>query len=116
MRYLKNCWYQAGWSEELTADAAAAETTAEVPLMFMRDDAGRPAALMDRCAHRFAPLSAGKVAGGRVTCGYHGLSFDASGRCVHNPHGALTSAMKVASFPVVERHSALWIWLGAPEL
>lgn len=116
MRYLKNCWYQAGWSEELTADAALPRTVAEVPLMFMRDDAGRPAALMDRCAHRFAPLSAGKVAGGRVTCGYHGLSFDASGRCVHNPHGAVTSAMRVASFPVVERHSALWIWLGAPEL
>ncbi len=58
MRYLKNCWYQAGWSEELGLDAPLARTVAEVPLMFMRDSAGRPAALMDRCAHRFAPPGA----------------------------------------------------------
>jgi len=63
MRYLKNCWYQAGWSEELGVDAPLVRTVAEVPLMFMRDGAGRPAALMDRCAHRFAPLSAGKWRG-----------------------------------------------------
>jgi phenylpropionate dioxygenase-like ring-hydroxylating dioxygenase large terminal subunit len=116
VKYLKNCWYQAGWSEELGAGAALARTIAEVPLMFMRDGAGRPAALMDRCAHRFAPLSAGRIHDGRVTCGYHGLSFDASGQCVHNPHGGITGAMKVASFPVVERHSALWVWLGVYEL
>jgi phenylpropionate dioxygenase-like ring-hydroxylating dioxygenase large terminal subunit len=116
MRYLKNCWYQAGWSEELGVDAPLVRTVAEVLLMFMRDGAGRPAALMDRCAHRFAPLSAGKVEGGRVTCGYHGLSFDASGRCVHNPHGVVIGAMRVASFPLVERHAALWVWLGAPDL
>ncbi len=116
MRYLKNCWYQAGWSEELKPDTSLARTIADVPLMFMRDADGGVAALLDRCPHRFAPLSAGKVADGRVTCGYHGLTFDGSGQCVHNPHGAVTSAMRVARFTVVERHLALWTWLGAQEL
>jgi vanillate O-demethylase monooxygenase subunit len=115
LRYLKKCWYQAGWSSELTADAPLARTIAEIPLLIWRDGKGGISALLDRCPHRFAPLSAGVIKNGNVTCGYHGLTFDGSRRCVHNPHGAISGAMKVASFPVVERHTALWIWLGRIE-
>ena len=44
---------------------------------------GKVAALEDRCAHRFAPLSMGKIVGGdRVQCPYHGLEYDTSGACV----------------------------------
>ncbi len=83
--------------------------------MFLRDADGRVSALLDRCPHRFAPLSAGNVTDGRVTCGYHGLVFDGSGACVHNPHGAITSALSVPRFPAVERHTAIWVWLGDAE-
>ena len=49
---------------------------------------GEVAALEDRCAHRFAPLSMGEVIGGnRIQCPYHGLEYDKTGECVHNPHG-----------------------------
>ena len=37
MRYLKNCWYQAGWSSELTQDVPLARTIAEIPLLIWRD-------------------------------------------------------------------------------
>jgi vanillate O-demethylase monooxygenase subunit len=115
VRYLKNCWYQAAWSSELPGDAPLVRTIAEIPLLFWREGTGAVSALLDRCPHRFAPLSAGAISEGRVTCGYHGLAFDGSGRCVHNPHGAISSSMKVASFPVIERHKALWIWPGRRE-
>ena len=116
MRYLKNSWYQAGWSSELSQDGHLARTLLEIPLLMFRDANGRPGALRDRCPHRFAPLSAGRIGAGRVTCGYHGLTFDSSGRCVHNPHGAATSALRVDAFPMQERHTALWVWLGDPAL
>jgi phenylpropionate dioxygenase-like ring-hydroxylating dioxygenase large terminal subunit len=58
------------------------------------------------------PIDPPLLSDGQVTCGYHGLAFDKSGRCVHNPHGGISGAMNVASFPVIERHKALWIWLG----
>jgi len=113
--YLLNCWYQAAWAEELREGGVVSRTIADVPLLFWRDCSGAPSALLDRCPHRFAPLSAGTVSSGRVTCGYHGLAFDRAGRCVHNPHGGITTAMNATSFPVIERHTAVWVWLGNPE-
>ncbi len=111
MTYLKNCWYQIAWAEELPAGATLARTVLGENLVLFRQDEG-VAALQDRCPHRFAPLSLGKLEGGTLACPYHGLQFDGAGRCVHNPHGATVSSLAVSSYPVVERHDALWIWMG----
>ncbi|ODT91626.1 MAG: hypothetical protein ABS86_02335 [Sphingobium sp. SCN 64-10] len=114
--YLRNCWYQAGWSEDLTVGQPLVRTLLDEPILFWRDGDGVLRALLDMCPHRFAPLSAGTVADDKVVCGYHGLAFGRDGQCVHNPHGPVTSAMRVRSFPVIERHLAIWIWLGDPEM
>jgi vanillate O-demethylase monooxygenase subunit len=110
--WLRNIWYQAGWSDELVAGTPLVRTILGEPILFWRDPSGAVAALFDRCPHRFAPLSAGRIAGEAVTCGYHGLGFDRGGACVHNPHGPITSRMRVRAYPVAERHTALWIWMG----
>ena len=115
MKYLQRCWYQAGWVSELDSGAPLGRTIAEIPLVFFRNEEGRVSALLDRCPHRFAPLSAGRLANGRISCGYHGLTFSGGGRCVHNPHGAALSVMRVQAFPAEERHQAIWVWLGEPE-
>jgi vanillate O-demethylase monooxygenase subunit len=60
-------------------------------------------------------LSRGRVAEGLLRCGYHGLQFDSSGACIHNPHGVAPKAANVRSFPVLEKHGALWVWMGNPE-
>ena len=116
MNWLKNTWYQAGWLEELEKDQMLARTILDIALVFFRNEAGNISALHDRCPHRFAPLSAGHLADGVVTCGYHGLGFNGEGKCAHNPHGKITSVLHVDSYPVVERHSAFWIWLGDADL
>lgn len=115
MTWLRNAWYQAGWSDELGAGAFLARTILEAPLLFFRRVDGSIAAIHDRCPHRFAPLSAGTLRDGVVTCGYHGLAFDGTGKCVRNPHGPIASAMRVPSFPAAERHQALWVWMGDAE-
>jgi len=112
--YLRNCWYKAAWATDLDAGHLA-RTILEERILFFRTQGGI-AALQDRCPHRFAPLSVGRIAEGVVTCGYHGLAFASSGQCVNNPYGPITEPMKVRSYPVVERHSAVWIWMGDPEL
>lgn len=114
-QWLLDAWYQIGWSNEVTLNAPLARTVLNVPLLVMRDEHGAVSALLDRCPHRFAPLSAGRVDSGTVTCGYHGLAFNASGACVRNPHGPIAASMKVQSYRVVDRHTALWIWMGDPE-
>lgn len=110
--YLLNTWYQAGFANEIPEGGTLARTICDIPLVVYRRADGSPAALVDRCPHRFAPLSAGKVEGDSIFCGYHGLGFGADGRCIHNPHGPILSALAVRSFPVVERHTIIWVWLG----
>jgi len=113
--YLMNTWYQAGFSHEISPGGKLARTICEVPLVIYRRAAGSLAALVDRCPHRFAPLSSGRVDGNAIFCGYHGLGFGEDGSCVHNPHGPIVSALAVRSFPVVERHTIVWVWLGDAE-
>ncbi len=113
--WLKNVWYAAIWSEQLALGAVLSRTLLNQRIVMFRDAAGRPKALLDRCPHRFAPLSAGKVLDdGRIQCGYHGLEFDGTGRCVNNPHGdgKIPSAAVVPAFSLAEKHSLIWIWMG----
>jgi vanillate O-demethylase monooxygenase subunit len=60
----------------------------------------------------------GRVCEGQVQCPYHGLRFDAQGRCSHNPHGdgSIPKAAQVRSYPAAERHGAIWVWMGDATL
>jgi vanillate O-demethylase monooxygenase subunit len=115
MPWLRNSWYQAAWSTEVTREAPLTRTLLNEPLLLYRTQDGAVAALFDRCPHRFAPLSNGRVEGDSAICGYHGLGFGPGGACTRNPHGAITPAMRVRSYPVEERHSAIWVWTGESD-
>ena len=116
MTFLRNVWYVAGWADEVKADAMLARQICDEALVFYRDDQGTPHALFDRCPHRFAPLSMGRLCDGgtSIQCGYHGLRFGSDGKCNHNPHGdgRIPIAAAVKSYPLVERWSLLWVWMG----
>jgi vanillate O-demethylase monooxygenase subunit len=118
--YLRNAWYAAAWSDELGDGGVIGRTILKEPVVVYREGNGSVAALADRCPHRFAPLSMGKVLGGnRIQCPYHGLEFDRSGACVLNPHGdkRIPSRARVKSYPAIEKHKAIWVWTGdkAPD-
>lgn len=117
MSYLKNTWYMLAWASEL-GEAPLSRTLLDTPIVLFRDPASQNlVALHDRCPHRFAPLSRGKVSDGRIACPYHGLEFNAQGQCVRNPAASVVpAAAKVRSFPVVAHEQAIWIWMGDPAL
>jgi vanillate O-demethylase monooxygenase subunit len=113
--YLRNAWYCAGWADQLPDGGVLGLTILKEPVVVYREGNGSVSALEDRCPHRFAPLSMGKVLGGnRLQCPYHGLEFDRSGACVRNPHGdkRIPTRAKVKSYPAVEKHKAIWVWMG----
>src|SRR5580704_5813375 len=113
--YVRNAWYVAAWSDGLLDGQLVARTVMNEPIVLYRKADGGVAAVEDRCAHRFAPLSMGKIVrGDRIQCPYHGLEFDGSGACVHNPHGTknIPTKARVKSYPAVEKHKAIWVWMG----
>lgn len=114
-RYLRNIWYVAAWSDEIVADKILARTILETPVALFRRADGAMAAVLNRCPHRFAPLSAGQVRGDNLICGYHGLGFNGSGVCSLNPHGPVPRNMRIPSYPTHEAHRAVWIWMGDSE-
>lgn len=114
--FIKNCWYVAGWANELPAEATLARRILDEPIVFYRRSDRKPVALADRCAHRLAPLSLGRIEGDNLRCMYHGLAFNGSGTCVEIPGQAVIPPNTcVRSYPVVEQDRLLWIWMGEAD-
>ena len=114
--FLRNTWYAAAWDHEVGETPLARMFLNEPVVLFRRED-GTAVALEDRCCHRSAPLSMGKVVGENIRCGYHGLEFDAAGACVRIPgQSAIPPGARVKSYPVVEKYRWIWIWMGDPAL
>ncbi len=110
--YIRNAWYPAGWSKDLTSEPVARKILDE-PIVLFRLPNGQLIALEDRCCHRAAPLSLGKVVGEHLQCGYHGLKFDSNGRCVEVPgQKAIPPGSAVRSYVVHEKWRMAWIWMG----
>ncbi len=114
--FLRNAWYVVAWDHEVRRELLARTVLNENLILFRTEDGG-VAALEDRCCHRQAPLSAGKLVGSNVQCGYHGFTYDRTGACVLVPSQALVPpGARVRSYPVIERHGWIWLWLGDPAL
>jgi vanillate O-demethylase monooxygenase subunit len=111
-KFLRNGWYVAAFSDEI-GRAPLSRVLLGEPIVFYRREDGIPVALEDRCCHRRAPLSKGKVIGDCLQCGYHGFTFDASGACVAIPgQDNIPARIGVRSYSLVERYGFAWIWMG----
>lgn len=114
--YPLNAWYAAAWDVEVKR-ALLARTICEKPVVLYRKRDGGAVALADACWHRLLPLSMGELHEDSVICGYHGLEFDDSGRCVYMPsQDTINPSACVKSYPLVEKHRFIWIWPGDPAL
>jgi vanillate O-demethylase monooxygenase subunit len=107
----------AAWASEVGAGPLS-RVLLNQRLVLFRTASGELTALADRCPHRFAPLSRGKVLADGIECAYHGLQFDRAGSCVRNQMGSgrIPSNVKVRSYPIVQRYQMLWVWMGDPSL
>jgi len=83
-----------------------------LPLVTFRDSSGQSVALLDRCSHRNAPLSAGRVINDNIQCHYHGWEFDGRGACKAVPGLCAEPEhpkRRVPSFAC--RDSQGWVWV-----
>ncbi len=113
MSYIRQAWYVAAFIAEVGRTPIFRTLLGE-PVVLYRTAAGSPVALSDICPHRRAPLHLGRVHQDSIACPYHGLRFDPTGACVHNPNfNNPAPALRARSFPVVERDDMIWLWMGA---
>ena len=109
-----NAWYAAAYDVEVGRHLLA-RTVCKRKMVLFRTTDGQVAALEDACWHRLLPLSMGSLQGDEVTCAYHGLVYNAQGRCTHMPsQETLNPSACVRSFPVLQKHRFVWVWPGDP--
>ncbi len=113
---LRNYWYPISLSEEVRLDKPVGIKCLGESLVVWRDGDGLPGVLFDRCPHRAARLSAGRVLDGQLQCAFHGLRFDRSGKCALIPWEPDDSASRqdvcVQSYPAKELGGYIWAYLG----
>jgi len=106
-------WYVACRSRQLRRTPVR-RVMLGVPLVLYRDAAGAVGAFLDRCPHRNARLSAGRVLpSGNLECPYHGWQFDVTGQCRVVPGLATESdarGRRVDSYPVREQDGFIWVF------
>ncbi len=109
-----NAWYAAAYDVEVGRKLLA-RTICNHKMVLFRLQNGEVAALEDACWHRLMPLSLGRLDGDEVQCGYHGLVYNAQGRCTHMPsQESVNPSACVRAFPVVEKYRFVWVWPGDP--
>ena len=111
--FLRNCWYVAAIDHELIDGKLLSRMLLGEHVLLYRGESGQVTALNDRCPHRGALLSRGRLEGDAVRCMYHGIKYDASGKCVQIPgQDMIPPKLRVRSYPVVERSPFVWVWMG----
>ena len=115
---LRRYWHPLATEAELARGKPLARTLLGVPLVLFRDASGQVAALHDRCPHRHAPLSGGRVRNGEVECPYHGWRFAPDGRCTAVPGMELEKTGKplVQVFSCQLAHGLVWVCLAPDDM
>ena len=112
-------WHPVALATEVGAAPLAVQLL-DQPLVLWRDAAGAVQAWADRCPHRGAALSLGRVrhdlGPSQLECPYHGWRFNAAGQAVAVP--ALPDFVPPASHcttvhACTERHGLVWVRLAA---
>jgi phenylpropionate dioxygenase-like ring-hydroxylating dioxygenase large terminal subunit len=92
-------------------------------IVVWRDSAGKVLAHDDKCLHRGAKLSLGKIVNSNLRCAYHGWCYDAQGQCVAIPtsktaEAKLAPRLRLPTYEAQERAGLVWLFFpgqaGAP--
>lgn len=115
---IPNYWYAVIESKKLKQKPVSIKRMGE-DLVLWREANGKVICMVDRCPHRGAALSLGKVKGSCIECPYHGFQYNTEGQCTLMPcmgkNARIAPGFEVKSFPVREAQGFIWIWWGEEQ-
>lgn len=115
-----NQWYAIMPSDKVKKGRIVSARRLNMDLVLFRAESGEISCVVDQCTHRGAALSKGKLVGDCIQCPFHGLQFDAQGKCRLIPANGISSKedlsrYNVKNYPVQEQHGIIYIWNGDKE-
>jgi len=110
----KDFWYAVAESKDVQHDRVIGAKLLGEWVALFRDTEGNAVAIEDRCLHRAAQLSKGRVRDGCLQCAYHGWVYDGSGRVVRVPSegpNAKPASRRARAFAVREVDDYVYVRL-----
>jgi phenylpropionate dioxygenase-like ring-hydroxylating dioxygenase large terminal subunit len=111
-----NQWYLILDSRELKKGKPLMVRRFNENMALWRDMENGVCCISDKCCHRSASLSCGKIKGGNIECPFHGILFDKSGSArvipANGKNRPVPETMKVQSWKTFEDYGFIWIWWG----
>jgi phenylpropionate dioxygenase-like ring-hydroxylating dioxygenase large terminal subunit len=109
-------WYVVAESKELGVNKVISRSLLGEWLAIFRDNEGNISALQDKCLHRNAQISRGKVIEGKLQCPYHGWTYASSGEVVHIPSMGPThkpGTRCAVSYEVLEKENYIYVRISS---
>ena len=112
----RHLWHPVACEKDIAEDPVAIELLG-IPLVLARLGM-EIVCFYDRCVHRGMPLSAGRVRGDLLQCGYHGYMFASDGSCANIP-GLDRASIPVGAYlrkphGIEVRYGLVWLTLDEP--
>lgn len=116
----KEAWYPVYFLEDLDPSRPTSFTLLDQDLVIWWDrETEQWCAHLDRCPHRLAPLSEGRIAAdGRLECPYHGWAFTGEGACDRIPQQTPDQAAQLSrracltTFATAQAQGLLFVYAG----
>lgn len=116
---LRRFWYPVIPLDQIQSEPKHFQLLGENLVLWM-DQSGQPKVAKDRCCHRSAQLSQGKVENGNLVCPYHGWTFAPSGNCVRVPQlpdqEKIPKTYRIETYWCQSRYGYAWVCLGENPL
>ena len=112
-------WYPLLPLEDIDSHKPTTATVLGIPLVIWTEDSATYQIFLDRCPHRLAPLSEGRIDdNGNLMCSYHGWEFDRNGACqsipqADNPELIGKKDFCATVYPSRQENDLLWVWMDA---
>jgi len=113
---IRNRWYAVLDTKEVPKNGLIGVMRFGEKLAFWRTDNDEIACIIDKCCHRGASISEGKIVDGHAQCPFHGFKYNIEGKVKLIPANGKAAPVedryRVKSYPTKEKYGLIWVFWG----